>query len=79
MWISIVMKVKPQHNEAGLTYKHLYNVWTCIFLNILQPSMDIAKGLFLGDVISNEDCVGTAIVTLGDGTEPFLARCVPYL
>ena len=45
----------------------------------LQPLFDIVEGLLVGDVVDDNDTVGSPVVGRGDGPEPLLSGCVPDL
>ena len=50
-----------------------------VLLHLPHPPVHPLKAPFVGDVIHQEDSLGTARVTSYDCTEPALPRGVPYL
>ena len=54
-------------------------VYTCILLDVFQPSWNVVEGLQLCNVVRDYDSMCTAVVALRDGPKPLLACRVPYL
>ncbi len=50
-----------------------------MLLDLLKPVLHIVKGLLPGNVVTQEDAVGTSVKDSGNRTERLLARSVPYL
>ena len=50
-----------------------------VFLDLAHPVLDGAEALSVGDVVSDDDAVGTLVVAAGDGLEALLAGGVPNL
>ena len=44
---------------------------------LLDPVLDLAKAVLVGDVVDEDCAVGVAIVDRAEGVEPLLARRVP--
>jgi len=59
--------------------KELVHALTSVPINLLQPLLDVVEGDLVGDIIDNDDTVGSSVVAGGDGTEPLLTGCVPNL
>ena len=57
----------------------IWCVLTCISLHVLHPLRDVAEGVCLGDVVGNDDSVGSSVIALCDGAKPLLSCRVPDL
>lgn len=62
-----------------LTHEDGYDLIAGILLNFPQPLWQAAERLFAGDVVGQDQGVGTAVVALRDGPEPLLPCRVPDL
>ena len=50
-----------------------------MLLDLLKPILDIVEGQRVGAIVDKNDTHGTFVISLGYGSESFLAGCVPYL
>jgi hypothetical protein len=55
------------------------NILVSVLIDLCQPVLDVFEGLSIGDVVDQDDAVGSLVVGGGDGLEPFLAGSVPDL
>ena len=69
----------PWPCSPQLTDQQLHNVGARVLPHVLDPVRHRQKGAPLGDVVSQDGPVGTAVIALGDGAESLLASCVPDL
>ena len=63
----------------SFTYKYLNNIGTGISPHIIQPPRQTYEWSSLSYIISHNHSISTAVVTLCDSAEPFLASCIPDL
>lgn len=45
----------------------------------MEPLLDIVEGLVVGNIVDDNDAMGSSVVGGGDGAETFLSGCVPNL
>lgn len=43
----------------------------------MEPLLDIVEGVLVGDIVDDDDTVGTTVVGGGDGTETLLTGGIP--
>jgi hypothetical protein len=48
-----------------------------VLIHLLVPDDHVVEGFPVGDVVDYDDAVGSPVVAIGDGPEPFLACGVP--
>ena len=57
----------------------LVDVLCSVLFNVTDPGTDILEGLFISDIINQQDTHRTTIIRGGNGTETFLASGIPNL
>lgn len=62
-----------------LTYEHQHDIGCSVQLHLPDPVGHRVKGRAPCDVIGDDGSVSAAVVALGDGAKPLLARRVPHL
>lgn len=66
--------------QIGLvTDKKLIDVFRRVSLDLMQPRLHIVERFLIGDIIGNDNSMGTAVVRCCNGAESFLSGCVPDL
>jgi len=50
-----------------------------VLVNLLEPGLDVVEAFHIGDVVDDDDTVGTTVVAAGDGTESLLTGGIPNL
>lgn len=50
-----------------------------MLINLLEPILDVVKGLLVSAVIDQDDSHSSLVISLSDSPESFLACCVPDL
>ena len=60
------------HQDSG-------DVVSSVLLNLRHPVMDVLVRLLVGDIVGNNDSVGTLVVGSSDGLEALLASGIPDL
>jgi hypothetical protein len=64
---------------AFIAHKKFVNIFTSITIDLLKPFLDVVETFNVGDIVHDNDSVGTAIVTTRDSSESLLACSVPDL
>jgi hypothetical protein len=78
--LSLLSRNDTLGGQIGLvTNQKLVNILTGVSVNFMQPLLHIVEGLIVGDVVNNDDTVGTTVIGRRDGTETFLSSGVPNL
>lgn len=62
---------------ALVPHKQPVHVLARVTLDLGEPLLHIGEWRHVGDVIHNNDAVGTAVVAAGDGTETLLTGSIP--
>jgi hypothetical protein len=62
-----------------VAHKQLVDALTGVSVDLLQPLLDVVKGLLVGDVVDDDDAVSAAIVAGRDGPESLLSGRIPDL
>ena len=66
--------------QVGLVAdQQLDHILVAVLVDFSQPVLDVLEGLPVGDVIDEDDPVGSLVVGGSDGLEPLLASSVPDL
>ena len=66
--------------QVGLvSHEELVYVFTSVPINFVEPLFDIVEGFHVGDIIDNNNAVGTAVVGRCNGAETLLSCRVPNL
>ena len=58
-------------------HQQLVHVLASVFVDLLQPALDVVERVEVGDVVHDDDAVSATVVGAADGAEPLLARSVP--
>lgn len=64
---------------ALVTDKNLVDAGRCMLFNVGEPGPDVVEGLFVCNVIDQQDTHGTSVVSGSDGSETFLPSSIPNL
>lgn len=62
---------------ALVAHKQFVDPLSGVSVNLLQPLLDIVERVHVRYIVDNADAVGSSIVRGCDGSESFLARCIP--
>ena len=66
--------------QVGLVAdQELVDVLASVPVDLVQPLLHVVEGLVVGDVVDDDDAVGSAVVGRGNGAEALLPRGVPNL
>ena len=66
--------------QVGLvTNQKLVNIFTGISINFVQPLLYIVEGFIVGNIVNNDNAVGTTVIRRCDCTETFLTSGIPDL
>jgi len=79
-FLALLRRDNTLARQIGLiTNEKLVDVLRCVSINLVQPLLYIVEGFLVGDIIDNDNSMGTAVVRRCNGTETFLSGCVPDL
>lgn len=59
--------------------QHLSDIGQCMLVNLAKPVCDVVECIFFSTVVDQKYAHCTFVVSLGYGSEPFLASCIPNL
>ena len=73
----LVLDVAAVDEVALVADEELAHVLRGVAVDLREPHLDVVERIEDGDVVNDDDAVGAAVVSRGDGAEAVLASSVP--